>query len=181
MRPLRQPRAGNQHATPDKPTATKPPSSPSMIFRRLPASSSFVLAAARLRALQLDPGRAGGRTWQLRGRIQKNSQPSPAARLVTGPDPYALLTVVALMGADERELSARILMRCPACFQRSRRSPIQPSRWTNGAARVRSSAMATGCSAPTSSATAAPGTPELPGHDRAQICDRHGRKSPYCI
>jgi hypothetical protein len=26
-----------------------------MIFRRLPASSSFVLAAARLRALQLDP------------------------------------------------------------------------------------------------------------------------------
>jgi len=26
-----------------------------MIFRRLPASSSFVLAAPRLRALQLDP------------------------------------------------------------------------------------------------------------------------------
>jgi hypothetical protein len=26
-----------------------------MIFRRLPASSSFVLAAVRLRALQLDP------------------------------------------------------------------------------------------------------------------------------
>jgi len=32
-------------------------SSPPMIGRRLPASSSFVLAAARLRALQLDPGR----------------------------------------------------------------------------------------------------------------------------
>jgi hypothetical protein len=31
------------------------PSSLSMIFRRLPASSSFVLAAARLRALQLGP------------------------------------------------------------------------------------------------------------------------------
>src|SRR5215472_10611634 len=31
---------------------------PSRIFCRLPAPSSFVLAAARLRALQLDPGRA---------------------------------------------------------------------------------------------------------------------------
>ena len=45
---------------PDKPTATEP-SSPSMIFRRLPASSSFVLAAARLRALQLDPWPRGGK------------------------------------------------------------------------------------------------------------------------
>ena len=71
-----------------------------MIFRRLPASSSFVLAAARLRALQLDPGRAARRPGQLRGRIQKNSQPSPAARIVTGSDSYALLTTVALMGAD---------------------------------------------------------------------------------
>ena len=70
-----------------------------MIFRRLPASSSFVLAATRLRALQLDPGRAVAGPGQLRGRTQKNSQPSPEARLVTGPDPYALLTVVALMGA----------------------------------------------------------------------------------
>jgi hypothetical protein len=60
-RPLRPPRTGNQHTTPGKLTATKP-SPPSMIFRRLPASSSFVLAAARLRALQLDPGRAAGRT-----------------------------------------------------------------------------------------------------------------------
>ena len=34
--------------------------------------------------------------------IQKNSQPSPAARLVTGPAPYALLTMVALMGAADR-------------------------------------------------------------------------------
>ncbi len=48
----------------------------------MPASSSFVLAAARLRALQLDVGpraRAAGRTGQLRGRIQKNSQPRAAA------------------------------------------------------------------------------------------------------
>jgi hypothetical protein len=33
-----------------------------MISRRLPASNSFVLAAARLRALQLDSSRRGGRT-----------------------------------------------------------------------------------------------------------------------
>jgi hypothetical protein len=71
------------------------------IFRRLPASSSFVLAAARLRALQLDSGPRGEKTpGQLRGRIQKNSQPSPAARVVAGSDSYALLTLVALMGAD---------------------------------------------------------------------------------
>ena len=73
-----------------------------MIFRRSPASSSFVLAAARLRALQLDPGRAAAGPGQLRGRIQKNSQSSPAAHGVTGLGPYALLTTVALMGADER-------------------------------------------------------------------------------
>ena len=34
----------------------------SKIFRRLPASSSFVLAAARLRALQLDPRPRGEKT-----------------------------------------------------------------------------------------------------------------------
>ena len=90
------------HATPDNPDRNRPPSSPSMIFRRSPASSSFVLAAARLRALQLDPWPRGGRTGQLRGRIQKNSQPSPAAHVVTGSGSYALLTLVALMGADER-------------------------------------------------------------------------------
>src|SRR5438552_12575314 len=72
-----------------------------MISRRLPASSSFVLAAARLRALQPDPRPAARILGQLRGRIQKNSQPSPAARVVTGPGPYALLTLVALMGAAE--------------------------------------------------------------------------------
>src|SRR6266699_2682928 len=47
------------------------------IFRRLPASSSFVLAAARLRALQLDSWPRGGEDQQLRGRIQKNSQAQP--------------------------------------------------------------------------------------------------------
>src|SRR5947199_10284552 len=52
---------GNQHTTPDNPTATGPPSSLLRIFRRLPASSSFVLAAARLRALQLDSWPRGGK------------------------------------------------------------------------------------------------------------------------
>jgi hypothetical protein len=51
-----------------------------------------------------------GALGHLRGRIQKNSQPSPATRVVTGPDPYALLTVVALMGADVRISSARLSM-----------------------------------------------------------------------
>jgi hypothetical protein len=81
-----------------------------MIFRRLPTSSSFVLAAAQLRALQLDPWPRGEKDRQLRGRIQKNSQPSPAARVVTGPAPYALLTMVALMGAEKSVSSALILM-----------------------------------------------------------------------
>ena len=61
MRPLRQPRTGNQHTT----LISQPqpnPCSPPMIFRRLPASSSFVLAAARLRALQPDPWPRGGKT-----------------------------------------------------------------------------------------------------------------------
>ena len=51
---------------------------------------------------------------QLRGRIQKNSQPSPAARVVTGPAPYALLTMVVLMGAAESKSRALILMCCSA-------------------------------------------------------------------
>jgi hypothetical protein len=54
-RPLRQPRRG-QHHHPQRPS-TKGPSPLLMIRRRSPASSSFVLAAARLRALQLDPSR----------------------------------------------------------------------------------------------------------------------------
>ncbi len=76
-----------------------------MIFRRSPASSSFVLAAARLRALQLDPWPRGGKDRAAARKIQKNSQPSSAAPVVTGLDPYALLTTMALMGAD---VSARI-------------------------------------------------------------------------
>jgi hypothetical protein len=70
-----------------------------MIVRRLPASSSFVLAAARLRALQPDSWPRGEKTRAAARKIQKNSQAGPAARVVTGSDPYALLTAVALMGA----------------------------------------------------------------------------------
>ena len=40
--------------------------------------------------------------WLPRGRIQKNSQPSPVARVVTGPGPYALLALAALTGAAIR-------------------------------------------------------------------------------
>ena len=59
-RPLRQPRRG-QHHNPQRPS-TKGPSPLLMIRRRSPASSSFVLAAARLRALQLDPWPPGEKT-----------------------------------------------------------------------------------------------------------------------
>jgi hypothetical protein len=100
---------GNQHATPDNPTATGP-SSLLRIFRRMPGqarSSSPLRGCGRS---SLTPGRAAGRPGQLRGRIQKNSQPSPAARVVTGPDPYALLTVVALMGGcrDAAPVAGRV-------------------------------------------------------------------------
>ena len=69
-----------------------------IIGRRLPASSSFVLAAARMRALQLDPAPRGGRTGQLPGRTPDHGHPSPAPPLATGPDPHALLTPMTLMG-----------------------------------------------------------------------------------
>ena len=81
------------------------PSSPSRIFRRLPASSSFVLAAAWLRALQLDPWPRGEKTRAPVRKDPEDSQPSPAARVVTGPGWYALLTLVALMGAAMRLIS----------------------------------------------------------------------------
>ncbi len=96
-RPLRQPRTGNTH-DPDKPTADGSFPAPG-ISRRMPASSSFVLAAARLRALQLDPSGTARRPGHLRRRLQKNSQPSPAARAVTGSGSHALLTLMTLMGA----------------------------------------------------------------------------------
>jgi hypothetical protein len=69
----------------------------------LPASSSFVLAAARLRALQPDPGAARQEDpGSCEEESRRTIQPSPAARVVTGPGPYALLTQAALMGAEMR-------------------------------------------------------------------------------
>ena len=48
----------------------------------------------------LTPGRAAARPGGSR-KLQKNSQPSPAARVVTGSASYALLTMVALMGVAQ--------------------------------------------------------------------------------
>src|SRR5690349_1838328 len=72
-----------------------------MIFRRLLASSSFVLAAARLRALQPDPGRAAAGPAAARKDPEEQSAQA-RRRVVTGSGPYALLTLVALMGAADR-------------------------------------------------------------------------------
>src|SRR5437868_14713127 len=86
-----------------------------MIFRRLLASSSFVLAAARLRALQLDPGRATRRPGTCEEDPEEQSAQPGRQDVATGPDPYALLTVVALMGADVSALSVRISMHILEC------------------------------------------------------------------
>ena len=94
--------AGNQHATPDNPIAT----GPFLALNDLPPLAGVKLVRPRRCAAAgapaLTPGRAAGRPGQLRGRIQKNSWPSPAARVVTGLDPYALLTPGALMGAADQ-------------------------------------------------------------------------------
>src|SRR6516225_6311535 len=72
-----------------------------MIGRRLPASSSFVLAAARLRALQLDPGRATAQTGSHEEKPQHSPPQTPAAKAqVTGSDHHTLLTAKAPMGAN---------------------------------------------------------------------------------
>jgi len=60
-RPLRPPRTGNTHTTPGS-QPQRNPSPPSRISRRWPASSSSVLAAARLRALQPDSWPRGEKT-----------------------------------------------------------------------------------------------------------------------
>jgi len=63
----------------------------SIIGRRSPASSSFVLAAARLRALQLDPGHAAAETQQPPGKgPAKANNPKPGNHTqVTRPDQHA--------------------------------------------------------------------------------------------
>jgi len=82
-----------------------------MIFRRLPASSSFVLAAARLRALQLDPWPRGGKDRAAARKDPEEQSAQPGGPVVTGLDPYALLTTMALMGAEMRALPARKFIR----------------------------------------------------------------------
>jgi hypothetical protein len=112
-RPLRQPRArGKPPSPPTDPTPTdSPASSPSMIRRRPSASSSFVLGPAA-------SGSTSGRSnWtpptrrrqpgQLRGSPHKNSQPTPTTTTPAGPNPHALLTRPALMGAFLQVRSAQ--------------------------------------------------------------------------
>jgi hypothetical protein len=79
VRPLRRPHAPGGPAS-DPPTAASPGgSSPlPMIGRHLPASSSFVLAAARLRALQLDTAHATAQTGSHGEKPQGTAPPSPA-------------------------------------------------------------------------------------------------------
>jgi len=77
-----------------------------MIGRRSPASSSFVLAAARLRALQQDPSAHGSTTPAATRMIQKISQPGHncghrARRLHP-------LDIMALMGAAERARPGKV-------------------------------------------------------------------------
>ena len=86
VRSLRRPRApGNPTHRPShtQPIPGKGCSSLPIIGRRLPASSSFVLAprlpARALRALQLDPGPRDGTNRQRRGKATNQSRPAPAA------------------------------------------------------------------------------------------------------
>ena len=67
-RPLRQPRTRGTSQRSSAPANPEGSSSLPMIGRRLPASSSFVLAAARLRALQLDPGPRDGTNRRRQGK-----------------------------------------------------------------------------------------------------------------
>jgi hypothetical protein len=72
-----------------------------MIGRRWPASSSFVLTAARLRALQLDTTRAAAQTGSDEESHKAQPPPSPAiTNTVTGPDQHSLLTKEGPMGAE---------------------------------------------------------------------------------
>src|SRR5262249_16546312 len=68
-------------AKPPSPSANPAGGSSSlpMIGRRLPASSSFVLAATRLRALQLDPGRTTAQPGSEEESHNTRHRPNPAA------------------------------------------------------------------------------------------------------
>ena len=70
VRPLRPPRT--REASPDTLLSPVP-----IIGHRSPASSSFVLAATRLRALQLDPGHAAAVNQAAIGESHKRQNPKP--------------------------------------------------------------------------------------------------------
>ena len=109
VRPLRQPAhpRGNQPSRPfHDPQIPEGSSSLPIIGRRSPASSSFVLAAPRLRALQLDPGPRDSTNRQRRGKPQQQS-PQPGGPTATGHQarPPCLLTARAPMGAQTPALA----------------------------------------------------------------------------
>jgi hypothetical protein len=64
-------------ACPRRHSAATPLPRASIIGRRSPASSSFVLAAARLRALQLDPGHAAAANQAAIGESPRKDKPQP--------------------------------------------------------------------------------------------------------
>src|SRR5690349_20533064 len=99
-----------------------------MIFRRLPASSSYVLAAARQRALQPDPGRAARRPGSCEEGSRRIISPARRPRVVTGPGPYALLTLMALMGVEGVFLDCRGGLASPV--RRACRTGTVPLRWS---------------------------------------------------
>src|SRR5215472_13730628 len=83
VRPLRPPHTGDTDPPFTTPSVKELPRPP-MIDRRSSASSSFVLAAARLRALQQDPSHTTARLGQLRGRPGRTVSPGTTAAI--GPD-----------------------------------------------------------------------------------------------
>ena len=90
-----------QPASSTTPQIPEGSSSPPIIGRRLPASSSFVLAATRLRALQLDPGPRDGTNRQRQGKATTTVIPQPGGPRATGHQVRQprLLTARAPMGA----------------------------------------------------------------------------------
>jgi MFS family permease len=99
---------------------------PWQAFARTVVSGAAVGAARTAnQTLLITLATRGGKTRAPARKVQKNNQSSPTARVVTGPGPYALLTLVALMGADESEVScARFGHRAqPAITE-------ETSRWT---------------------------------------------------
>jgi hypothetical protein len=75
-----------------------------MIRRRWAASNSFVLTAARLRALQLDPFQHGDANQAAAKKIpEEQSGPARRHRIAAGPMTHTLLTQLALMGAAMKD------------------------------------------------------------------------------